>query len=297
MKKKIRVGILFGGRSAEHEVSLQSAKNVISAINKKKYDIVLIGIDKKGRWHPGDSTHLMLNDDDPRRISLSSSKEELSVMPGDGEELLISRGKSSSIGKIDVVFPVLHGTYGEDGTVQGLLKLLNIPFVGADILGSAACMDKDTAKRLMRDADITTAHFCVYRKGEKLDFNTIKKELGLPFFIKPANLGSSVGISKVKDKNEFIKAASLAFKYDKKIIIEEYIPGREIECAVLGNEDPIASVPGEVIVQHEFYSYEAKYLDENGARLEIPAHIPVKTAKKIQETAIKAVKNLCCEGM
>ena len=200
---------------------------------------------------------------------------------------------------VDVIFPVLHGPFGEDGTVQGLFKLANVPFVGASVLGSAVGMDKDVMKRLLRDAGIRTARFVVLERSAsaETEFEDLQHQLGLPFFIKPANLGSSVGIHKVKDKEQFVRAVEDAFRYDSKILIEEFVPGREIECSVLGNEKPMASLPGEIIPRHEFYSYEAKYMDENGAFLEIPAKLPADIIKEVQDIAIKAFKALCCEGM
>jgi len=200
--------------------------------------------------------------------------------------------------KLDVVFPILHGPFGEDGTIQGLLKLADVPFVGAGVLGSAVGMDKDVMKRLLRDAGIPIGKFLTFRSHEPLPaFAETKAALGCPVFVKPANMGSSVGISKAHDESEFSAAVREAFQYDVKIVIEEYIKGREIECAVLGNENPIASVPGEVIPTHEFYSYEAKYLDENGAALEIPAKLDAAAQKRIQELSVKAFQTLCCEGL
>jgi D-alanine-D-alanine ligase len=197
-----------------------------------------------------------------------------------------------------VVFPILHGPYGEDGTVQGLLKLADVPFVGSGVLGSAVSMDKDVMKRLFRDAGIPIGKFLTYTVHNPPEsFAAITAALGSPVFVKPANLGSSVGISKARNEDEFTAAVQEAFQYDTKIIIEEFIKGREIECGVLGNENPVASVPGEVIHTHEFYSYEAKYLDENGAALEIPAKLDSETQKHIQELAIKAFQVLCGEGL
>lgn len=253
-KKKLRIGILFGGKSAEHEVSIQSAQNVIKALDKKKYQITPIKINKNGKFD-----FRILNN-------------------------------------FDVIFPVLHGPFGEDGSMQGLLKLAGVPFVGAGVLGSAVGMDKDVMKRLLRDAGIPIGKFVTVKLGEKINFNKIKKELGLPMFTKPANMGSSVGVSKVRNENEFKKAINQAFKFDTKIIVEEFIDGREIECAVLGNDYPVASIPGEIIANQEFYSYDAKYIDE-GAVTVIPAKIDKKTKKKIQELAIKTFKALNCEGM
>jgi len=290
--KKLTVGILFGGKSAEHEVSLQSAKNVYDAIDRGKFEPVLIGIDKGGKWHSmGDSLSL-LNSGDPRRISMNSSGGPVALVP-ESAGLLTECGT-----KLDVVFPILHGPFGEDGTIQGLLKLADVPFVGAGVLGSAVGMDKDVMKRLLRDAGIPIGKFITLRSHEALpSFAEIKTALGIPVFVKPANMGSSVGISKVHNESEFSAAAREAFQYDVKIVIEEYIKGREIECAVLGNENPIASVPGEIIPTHEFYSYEAKYLDENGAVLEIPAKLDADTQKRVQELSVKAFQVLCCEGL
>jgi D-alanine-D-alanine ligase len=204
-----------------------------------------------------------------------------------------------ALGKVDVAFPILHGPFGEDGTVQGLLKLADVPFVGAGVLGSAVGMDKDVMKRLLRDAEIPIAKFLAFEHAaqEEIHFANIKRVLGLPVFVKPANLGSSVGISKVTHRNQFTGAIREAFRYDNKILIEESIRGREIECSVLGNEHPIASLPGEIITRHDFYSYDAKYIDEKGAQLVIPAELPESITKKIQEFAIRSFKVLCCEGM
>jgi D-alanine-D-alanine ligase len=195
------------------------------------------------------------------------------------------------------VIPVLHGPNGEDGTIQGLFRLLGVPFVGSDVLGSAICMDKDVMKRLLRDAGIRQANFCVYRDDQKIDFAEVVKKLGLPFFVKPCNLGSSVGISKVHVADEFEKAVAEAFLHDRKVIIEEAIKGRELECAVLGNGEPKASVVGEIIPHHEFYSYEAKYLDENGASLEIPAKLPESISDEVRRLAIKAYQVLECADL
>ncbi len=298
MARKIRVGILFGGRSAEHEVSLQSAKNIIDAIDTDKYDVVLIGIDKKGQWHlDEESRFLPLKE--RSELSEVQTGENLALVPGTQREQLVSISGARRLGSLDVIFPVLHGPFGEDGTVQGLLKLANIPFVGAGVLGSAIGMDKDAMKRLLRDAGIPVARFIVIRKypATAISFDSAREQLGLPLFIKPANLGSSVGIHKIQNRAEFESALRDAFQYDNKVLIEECISGREIECSVLGNDQPIASVPGEILPSHEFYSYEAKYLDENGAALEIPAELPPAISDRIRHLAIKVFSVLCCEGM
>jgi D-alanine-D-alanine ligase len=299
MSEKIKVGILFGGRSAEHEVSLQSARNVIQAIDRKKYEILLIGIDKDGRWFLLDNDNYLINEDDPANIKLNKPQKKVTLLPWSEDNHLISID-SKGLGKhVDVIFPVLHGTYGEDGTIQGLLKLANIPFVGAGVLGSSVGMDKDVMKRLFLEAGIPTPRFITVKRGfeSEIDFDKVVETLGLPLFIKPANLGSSVGVNKAKDKGEFMNGLNDAFKYDNKILLEEYIVGREIECSVLGNERPMVSLPGEIIAQHEFYSYKAKYLDEKGAILKAPAELPEESMLEIQKLAVSAFKVLCCEGM
>ncbi len=300
MRKKLKVMVLFGGRSAEHEVSLQSAKSVIEALDKDKYEIIPVGIGKDGRWYLPEKSTYLLNSDNPKLIKLNQSNANVLLAPGDNDHHeLVSLQSGARACQIDVVFPVLHGTYGEDGTVQGLLRLANVPFVGAGTLGSAVGMDKDVFKRLLRDADIPTARFLVFKAKEKsqIDAHSISVKLGLPIFVKPANLGSSVGVSKAHSQQELVLAIEHAFRYDRKILIEEFIPGREIECSVLGNDEPIASLPGEIIPTHEFYSYNAKYIDERGAELVIPAKLDPETTNKIQSLSVKTFKAACCEGM
>ncbi len=286
MKKKLKIGVLFGGKSAEHEVSLQSARNVINSLNKSKYEIVPMGITKEGKWLLSNTSNYLLNGNNPKLIKLNTASKE--IVPINDE--IRTREK------IDVIFPVMHGPFGEDGSMQGLLKLANVPFVGAGVLGSAVGMDKDIMKKLLRDADIPIGNFITIKAGKKINFLNFKKKLGLPMFIKPANMGSSVGVSKVRNESEFKKAVHEAFKYDSKIIVEEFINAREIECAVFGNDHPMASMPGEIIANQEFYSYDAKYIDA-GSVAEIPAKIDKKTAKKVQELAIRTFQALNCEGM
>jgi D-alanine-D-alanine ligase len=299
MNKKMRVGVIFGGRSAEHEVSLRSAKNIVAAIDKQKYEPVLIGIDKEGKWNLLDDPDFFSSFTGPASIALPRTSSSWSVMPFNGTKELLCSAEGGSSGPIDVVFPALHGTFGEDGTVQGLLKLADVPFVGASILGSSAGMDKDVMKRLLRDASIPIPGFLVYESSmeNKISFSKVKDTLGLPLFVKPANLGSSVGISKVSRGEDFTAAVKEALRFDSKIIIEEFIDGREIECSVLGNDDPAASVPGEIKAGHDFYTYDAKYADDSGSELEIPARMPGDQTEKIQELAVKTFKVLCCEGM
>ncbi|MGA9855664.1 MAG: D-alanine--D-alanine ligase [Gammaproteobacteria bacterium] len=295
--KKLRVGILFGGKSAEHEISLLSAKNVIDALDKNRYEPVLIGIDKSGRWLMGEPSRFLLNTSDPKLIAINKAESKYVAMVPQSKGRLTSLGAGPMDKAVDVVFPVLHGPLGEDGTIQGLLKLANVPFVGAGVLGSAVGMDKDVMKRLLRDAGIPVPKFLAFSHGEQPNYSNVTQSLGLPVFVKPANLGSSVGITKAKDETSFRKAVQVAYRYDTKILIEEAILGREIECAVLGNDHPIASLPGEIIPNHEFYDYEAKYVDENGARLEAPAKLPPETVKRVQALAVQTFKVLNCEGM
>jgi D-alanine-D-alanine ligase len=300
MERKINVGILFGGRSAEHEVSLESAKNVYQAIDRDRFNPVLIGIDKRGRWLLQRDSLLLLSGGQAGEIRLAEGGSPVTLAPCGGGTLAPLGAEAARVEApvLDVAFPILHGPFGEDGTVQGLLKLAGIPFVGSGVLGSAAGMDKDMMKRLLRDAGIPIGKFLVLRSHEKTpSYRDVAEALGSPFFIKPANMGSSVGITKVHGPAEYQDAIKEAFRYDSKIIIEEFIKGRELECAVLGNEEVIASAPGEVIPRHEFYSYNAKYLDEQGAALVIPARVEEAVSNQIRQMAVKTFQVLCCEGL
>lgn len=297
--KKIRVGIVFGGKSGEHEVSLLSAKSVLEAIDRSKYEVIPIGIDKDGIWYSGDESNFFLNPTDPAKIRIN--KASTSVIPsiansGGG---LINSKTGSKLEPVDVFFPVTHGTFGEDGSLQGLFRLAGAAYVGADVLGSAVGMDKDIMKKLLKIAGIPNARHLVIKDYQRdtVNFDSVADDLGTPLFVKPANLGSSVGISKVRSSDEFYKALDFAFRYDRKVIVEESIIGREIECSVLGNDKPIASLPGEILPHHDFYSYEAKYIDEHGAGLEIPAQLDAETVKRIQSMAVSTFKALECSGM
>ncbi|MBM3193075.1 MAG: D-alanine--D-alanine ligase [Chlamydiae bacterium] len=267
----MKIGILFGGKSGEHEVSIRSAKSVAEAIDRSKYEVVLIGIDKEGLWSISDES-----------FEVKNGKPFIEVC----HELF--RG-------LDVVFPVLHGPFGEDGTVQGMLEIMNIPYVGASVLGSSVALDKDVTKRLLRDAKIPIADFLVYKT--KPDFDEVAEKLGLPFFVKPVTMGSSVGLTKVESRQAFDQAVDLAFCYDLRIILEETIFGREFECSVLGLDNPIASLPGEVIPKGGVYSYENKYLDPEGAKFILPAHLSQKKVDEIKKLAINVFDILCCSGM
>jgi D-alanine-D-alanine ligase len=299
MDRKIRVAVLFGGRSAEHEVSLQSARNVIDVIDRDKYETVLIGIDRNGAWFLNDESMSLLNSDDPRLIALNKGSNPVSLIPGDKTGVLMNLNSPSSITAVDVVFPVLHGPYGEDGSIQGLAKLANVPCVGSDILGSAIGMDKDVSKRLLRDAGIPIAnHICIRRNGVNDElFRRVNRVLGFPVYVKPANMGSSVGVVRVSQSADLAAAIDSALQYDTRVLLEQAIVGREIECAVLGNDDPIASIVGEIGTTDGFYSYEKKYIDENAATLTIPASLEKSTLQRVQNIAIAAFKTLEARGM
>ena len=283
---KMRVGIVFGGKSAEHEVSLQSAKNIVEAIDKSRFDVVLLGIDKQGLWHINDAGNYLLNAQDPARIALRPSTVTLAQIPGREAQQLINAESGQPLAAIDVIFPIVHGTLGEDGSLQGMLRMANLPFVGSDVLGSAACMDKDVTKRLLRDAGLAVAPFA-----------DVEAKLGLPLFVKPANQGSSVGVSKVKNEEQYHQAVALAFEFDHKVVVEQGIKGREIECAVLGNDHPQASTCGEIVLNSEFYAYDTKYIDDQGAQVVVPAAIAPEINDKIRAIAVQAYQTLGCSGM
>lgn len=296
---KLRVGIVFGGKSAEHEVSLQSAKNIVEAIDKTRFEVVLLGIDKQGQWHISDAQNYLLNAHDPAHIALRPSDITLAHIPGKAHQQMINAASGQPLDAIDVIFPIVHGTLGEDGSLQGMLRMANLPFVGSDVLGSAACMDKDVTKRLLRDAGLSIAPFVTLtrRTRDNFSFDEIKAKLGLPLFVKPANQGSSVGVSKVNSAEQYQQAVALAFEFDHKVVVEQGIKGREIECAVLGNDDPQASTCGEIVLNSEFYAYDTKYIDDNGAKVVVPAAISAEVNDKIRHVAIEAYQTLGCSGM
>ena len=266
---KLRVGIIFGGRSAEHEVSLQSAKNIVDALDRSRFEPVLIGIDKQGHWHLNDPSNFLLNQENPALIALNQSNRELAVVPGKASQQLVETSSQELLGHVDVIFPIVHGTLGEDGCLQGLLRMADLPFVGSDVLGSAVCMDKDISKRLLRDAGLAVTPFVTLTRATaaRTGFAEVQGKLGLPMFVKPANQGSSVGVSKVNDEAEYAAAVELALGFDEKVLVESAVSGREIECAVLGNEDAIASGCGEIVVRSGFYSYDSKYIDAQAAEV------------------------------
>ncbi len=294
-KKRLRVGVIFGGRSGEHEVSLASAASVIRALDPERYEAVPIGITKAGRWLAGGSAQKMLPEvlRSGQHVALTAEPDTAALVP------LEKTGKGSL--HVDVVFPVLHGTFGEDGTVQGLLELAELPFVGSGVLGSAVGMDKDVAKRLFLQEGLPVGDFIAIPRSQWEQSRTrvlalVRKKFRFPVFVKPAALGSSVGMTKAHDAKELAKALDFAAEFAQKIVVERFINGREIELSVLGNEEPEASVPGEIIPHREFYDYEAKYLEE-GTRLEIPAKLSKAQVGRFQEYAKRAFRCLECRGM
>lgn len=298
MTNKILVGVLFGGRSGEHDVSLQSAASVIGALDPEKYEILPISISRQGQWRAGlgalRSLQQVLESGAPVTPSVDPSGPQLLPLKSSGT----LRG---SLPPLDVVFPVLHGTFGEDGTVQGLLELADVPYVGAGVLASAAGMDKDVMKRLFRDAGLPILPWeLVLRADWEADPDgvrgRIEKKLRYPLFVKPVNMGSSVGISKVHRRAELAAALNLAAQYDRKILVEKGIDAREIECSVLGNDRPQASVPGEVVPVNEFYDYEAKYIKE-GSKLVIPAPLTARQTQQVQDVSIRAFRAIDAAGM
>ena len=329
--KKLRVGVLFGGRSGEHEVSLLSAASVVNAIDKSKYEVVPIGITKDGRWLSAGAAEALLRGKPPEEAKpLRAGDPEAtpgaavlargeavvvppepvhhgtrSITPFQSDASTLRRAADRAI-NVDVIFPVLHGTFGEDGTIQGLLELADIPYVGAGVLGSAAGMDKDIMKALFRAAGLPIVkHVTLLRSDWDADHKKTEKAvdraLKYPVFVKPANLGSSVGISKAHNRKELGPAIYEAAKFDRKIVIEQGVGGvrhkaREIECSVLGNDRPRASVPGEIVPVKEFYDYAAKYLDE-GSELIIPAKLTKAETKKVQDLAVRAFQSVDCSGL
>ncbi|MDN5203796.1 D-alanine--D-alanine ligase family protein [Fulvivirgaceae bacterium BMA10] len=287
MTKKLTVGILFGGKSVEHEISIRSAINVVQNMDKDRFEPVLIGIDKKGGWFQNTEVSEHIDTGDALVWYPTSEGHYLKNIETDKEL------------KPDVVFPVLHGTDGEDGSIQGLFQVANLPVVGSGVLGSSVSMDKLFSKRLLKEAGVPTGNFIAFHRYQKdqVNFDDIETQLGLPFIIKPARLGSSVGVSKVNNETEFLSALDETFQYDQVILIEEFIEGRELECAVIGNEEPIASRPGEIVLQkdYDFYTYEAKYLDKDAVSIIVPAEVEDRIVRKIQEFSINAYQSLGCE--
>ena len=316
MKKKIRVGIIFGGRSGEHEISLISAESVMRALNKDKYDVLPIGITREGRWLIGGDPLAQLQEASytPQELTAGSSQSTVrspqsgvptrDLVPGTWNvELGTPSPKGRSpLGEVDVVFPVLHGPYGEDGTVQGLLELANLPYVGAGVTASALGMDKALQKTIFRQKGIPLMDFVVVKRRDwerepETVLVRVEAALGYPCFVKPVNLGSSVGISKAHHRQELRAALDIAARYDRRLLVEQSAEDcREIEVSVLGNDDPIASIPGEIVPHREFYDYIAKYVDDD-TELKIPADLPPPVAEQVRELSVRAFLAIDCAGM
>jgi D-alanine-D-alanine ligase len=267
--QRLRVAVLAGGRSSEHEISLASARSVLESLDPERYDVVTVAIGRDGRWELG---------------SGNGSVAETLPVP--------AANAPATLGAVDVVLPILHGPFGEDGTVQGLLELAGVPYVGAGVAASALCMDKDLFKKVLRDSGIAVARHLALREGD-----AVKNPFGYPCFVKPARLGSSVGISKVHDESELQGAVDLAFRHDDKVLVEEFLGGVEVEVGVLGNREPLASLPGQIVpLGHEWYDYAAKY-DEGGMDLVIPPELPERVIREIQRVAVETFRVTDCEGM
>jgi D-alanine-D-alanine ligase len=299
-QKRVRVGVIFGGRSGEHEVSIRSARGVLSALDPARFEPVLIGIDRAGRWQTCDSRALLGapgTDEAVGQGALVPTSAASAIAPASDKSL-------ASQFAVDVFVPLVHGTYGEDGTLQGLLEMAGAAYVGSGVLGSSVGMDKDVSKRLLRDAGLPVVDYLVTRRTQRLSAQAealfeerVEAELGFPCFVKPANMGSSVGVYKVKRRAELAAALDGASQYDHKVLVERGIDAREIEVAVLGNDEPEASVAGEIVPTHEFYSYESKYIDENGASLLVPAPLDPIEAREVQGLAVRAFQALELEGL
>lgn len=282
--RKLQVGILYGGRSVEHAVSINSARNIAQYIDRNKFEPFLFGIDQNGKWY---NTHQVSKD------FTKGADVDLYLNPANPTFEF-----AGVHAPMDVMFPLLHGTDGEDGSVQGLLQTMNIPCVGSGVLGSALSMNKIVAKQLMQSAGLPIGKFLYFNRLErsKIDFKKIEAAIGLPFMVKSASLGSSVGVSKVKSEADFNKAVEDSFQYDDEILFEEFIKGREVECAVLGNYPPQASLPGEIVInpQYEFYTFDAKYVDPDAVQIDVPAKLNESIAKEIQTLSVKAYQTLRC---
>ncbi|MFZ6010938.1 MAG: D-alanine--D-alanine ligase family protein [Bacteroidota bacterium] len=287
MSNKKKVAILYGGRSVEHGVSVNSARNIFEFINKDHFEPLPIGISKSGQWFLTSGVSKDIEQGKALGLILDAQSPGFTIQ------------SSGDRFKADIIFPVLHGTDGEDGSIQGLIKAMDIPMVGTGVLGSSMSMNKIVAKRLLKEAGLPVTNFLTFHHSEQnsINYNHIVKTLGLPFMVKSASLGSSVGVSKVKDELSFRQAIEEAFRYDDFMIIEEFITGREIECAILGNYPPEASNPGEIVIssKYEFYTFDAKYVDPDAVRIDVPAKLDKTIAEKIKQVSVKAFETLSCE--
>lgn len=295
MKK--RIALIFGGNSAEHEVSLRSAKNIYLAMNPDKYDVLLIGISKEGTWYQFDDESVFKYHQSIKDSVFFENGNRVTIVSEKGKPYVYSL-RDNSKSELDLAFPIIHGTMGEDGTIQGLFKMMKLPFVGCGVWSSAAGMDKEIMKRLLSYANIPSARYVLITPENIPSYNELVDKLGTPFFIKPANAGSSVGVHKIKSAQDYSEKVKDSLQFDFKVLAEEFIRGRELECSVMGlNSNPKASLPGEVVVQAEFYSYEAKYIDENGALIEIPAKLNDDTVQALQKMAEKTFQVMGCDGL
>ena len=304
-EKKIRIGLIFGGRSGEHEVSLASAESVMANLDRQKYEVVPIGITREGSWLLGTEPRTLTAVEQSASHDKGLGETTAVTLTGDPRLrrlISVENGKDlGSRGALDVIFPVLHGTYGEDGTLQGLLDMANVPYVGCGVLGSALGMDKEKTKLVFQAVGLRVGDYLVFRRNQwerspESILDTVEQRLGYPCFIKPVNLGSSVGVNKAHDRTELEHTINVAAEYDRKIIIERGINCREVECGVLGNDEPIASVVGEVVSSNEFYDYRAKYIDGR-SQVVIPADIPQETAEEVRRQAVQAFLALDLSGL
>ena len=297
MDKKT-ICLLGGGQSTEHEISLISATNVCAAISREKYDVLTVGISREGNWFFFEDGRFAVDTDDATKVHLAEGGVPVFPARVGGRAVLSFTGSGREPLPFDILFPVLHGMNGEDGAVQGLSQLLGCPCVGCGMTASAVCMDKAVAKQILEHEGIRTAEWIlVKREDERPDINVVMSKLGLPLFVKPANAGSSVGVVKVSRPEDFDAALDEAMKYDRKVLVEKAIVGREIECAVLGNAKPFCALPGEIVMRNGFYSYDAKYNDDNAAELVAPAKLPEAEIVKMQELAARVYLALGCRGM
>jgi D-alanine-D-alanine ligase len=297
---KKSLAVVCGGKSTEHQISLLSSLSIINAVDKTKYDLHFIAVDIDNRWYYGDPDSLILDPDDPKTIRINTGNPWVYIAKDSADNCAIyDKVSHKLLARLDVIFPVIHGAMGEDGTLQGMFRYLGIPFVGCDVLASAVCMDKDLTKKILSSAGIRVAKSITVKFSDKVkpQYMQIISELGDIVFVKPAQSGSSVGVSKVRTEEEYHRAMTEAFQYDNKVLVEEAIVGKEVECAILGNEYPKASAIGEVLVGGDFYSYGIKYLGEAGPTKQIPALISEEIVPQIQKTSIKAFQALECEGL
>lgn len=284
---KNNLAIIFGGKSTEHEISILSTKSILKHLDRSNFNISIIKIDTSGHWWLIDES----------QIDNEKAGKRITLIPGQPKTELISLEDGSVLNTLDIAFPVLHGVFGEDGTIQGFFKMVDLAFVGCDVLAASGCMDKDVTKRLLRDAGINVAPYLMATQQHIPSFEEVENELNMPVFIKPANLGSSVGVYKVANPSDYKEKMKMALTYDHKVLIERLIIGKEVECSVLGNEEPKASLPGEIVTNTDFYDFESKYVDSNASSTLIPASISDEQIDEVRKTAIKAYQAMGCQGL